>query len=91
MGIIPDEQRSERSEKGSKMLDHASDEAGADASADDHVAFFAAGVRVAGAYTCSECAYGVMVRGPLPACPMCAGRSWEAASWRPFSRRDRPR
>lgn len=69
------------------MLDQAGNQAGQGTAPDgDHVEFFAAGVRVAGAYRCAECAYGVTVRGALPACPMCAGESWEAAPWGPFSR-----
>jgi hypothetical protein len=64
------------------MLDRA--QTGA-ASKDGYVEFLATGVRVAGAYRCSGCAYGVTVHGPLPVCPMCAGESWEAAPWSPFS------
>jgi hypothetical protein len=40
-----------------------------------------------GEYRCAGCGYGVVVSGHLPACPMCRGEEWEAAHWRPFSRR----
>ena len=54
--------------------------------ADDYVEFCAAGQTGKGEYRCSECSYGVTVTSTLPVCPMCAGRSWEQAAWRPFSR-----
>ena len=41
------------------------------------IPFQAAGTRVRGAFRCAECGYGVAVTGVLPACPMCAGTSWE--------------
>jgi hypothetical protein len=40
--------------------------------------------------TCAACGYGVIVRRPPSACPMCGRRAWEDALWRPFSRRRRP-
>jgi hypothetical protein len=52
-----------------------------------HMEFLAAGTRAAGAFHCSSCAYGVTVHGILPSCPMCAGTTWDRATWRPFSRR----
>lgn len=51
--------------------------------------FHAEGAADAGDYTCSECGYGVSVKGRLPVCPMCRGRRWEdartagAARWVP--------
>jgi hypothetical protein len=68
--------------KGVSMVDRAQTRAVSKA---DYGRFFAAGVRVVGAYHCSNCTYGVTVRGELPACPMCSGESWEPAAWRPFS------
>jgi rubrerythrin len=69
------------------MLDRPGNQAGSGVASDgDYVDFLAAGVRVAGAYNCAHCGYGVTVHGPLPVCPMCARETWEAASWRPFSR-----
>jgi hypothetical protein len=60
------------------------------AAADGYVAFVAAGTRAAGSYHCSTCRYGVTVHGPLPACPMCAGTTWEVAAWSPFSHASEP-
>jgi hypothetical protein len=70
------------------MLDQAGTGAG---SAGDHVDFLVAGIRVAGAFRCSECSYGVTVRGVLPVCPMCAGAVWEPTAWSPFAQRPKPR
>jgi hypothetical protein len=52
----------------------------------DYVQFWVAGEGGKGEYRCSECSYGVAVRATLPACPVCSGRSWEQAAWRPFTR-----
>ena len=52
----------------------------------DFVEFVAAGTSVQGAYHCSSCGYGVTVHSKLPQCPMCAGTTWEANPWSPFSR-----
>jgi rubrerythrin len=52
----------------------------------DYVEFVAAGTQVTGQYRCAECGYGVTIHSELPVCPMCAGTSWEQASWSPFSR-----
>ena len=53
---------------------------------DDHVAFHATGDRAAGQFRCTECSYGVTIRGDLPRCPMCGGEVWEEAAWSPLSR-----
>ena len=45
--------------------------------ADDYVRFHASGEPGRGYFRCAECGYGAAVRGLLPACPMCAGTSWE--------------
>lgn len=52
----------------------------------DYVRFWTVGDSGKGEYRCSDCAYGVTVHTTLPVCPMCSGRSWERAPWRPFSR-----
>ena len=39
---------------------------------------------------CHACGYGVVVRRPPSACPMCGGREWAPPLWRPFSRRPEP-
>jgi hypothetical protein len=70
--------------KGVKMVDGAGTRAAEDG---DYVEFLVAGARAVGAYHCSSCAYGVTVHGVLPACPMCAGESWEPAPWSPFAQR----
>ena len=36
-------------------------------------------------FVCTDCGYGITVRGEQPACPMCRGTSWEPAPWRPFT------
>ncbi len=64
------------------MLDDTPAPASRDA---DYVEFLPAGTPVVGAYHCSDCGYGVTLRAPLPACPMCAGRSWERADWSPLA------
>jgi hypothetical protein len=51
-----------------------------------YVAFLEAGTEVKGEFTCSDCAYGVIVTRSLPVCPMCGGSSWEPAPWSPFAR-----
>jgi len=56
-----------------------------DRSGDGVVEFFATGATVTGQYRCAACGYGVTIRGELPACPMCAGESWEATAWSPFT------
>jgi hypothetical protein len=53
---------------------------------DEYVDFLTAGTTAVGEYHCSGCGYGVTVRGSLPACPMCAGITWEQAAWSPFKR-----
>jgi hypothetical protein len=50
----------------------------------DFVEFAKAGTPAAGDFHCSACGYGVTVSTALPQCPMCAGTTWEAASWSPF-------
>jgi hypothetical protein len=52
---------------------------------DDFVDFWAAGAEVRGAFHCADCGYGVSVQTKLPACPMCAGSSWELSPTSPFS------
>jgi rubrerythrin len=52
----------------------------------DYVEFVRAGAPAAGAYHCSECGYGVIVRVSLPQCPMCSGTTWEPAAVSAFSR-----
>ena len=47
-----------------------------DATDVDYVEFIAAGTRVAGAYHCAGCGYGVTLHSPLPVCPMCSGTCW---------------
>jgi hypothetical protein len=34
---------------------------------------------------CAGCGYGVVVRIPPEACPMCRATVWEHAPWRPFA------
>lgn len=53
-------------------------------SEDGFVGFHAAGDRARGAFRCAECGYGVAIAGALPACPMCAGTSWELELRPPF-------
>lgn len=36
-------------------------------------------------YRCTSCGYGISVREPPDACPMCRGTTWELGEWRPFS------
>ena len=36
-----------------------------------------AGAEAAGAFRCAGCGYGVTVTARLPACPMCAGTTWQ--------------
>ena len=52
----------------------------------DFVEFTVAGARAHGEFRCSKCGYGITVYATLPECPMCAGASWEAAEWSPFTR-----
>ena len=33
-----------------------------------------------GEFHCADCGYGVSVQTRLPACPMCAGRTWEQSA-----------
>jgi DNA-directed RNA polymerase subunit RPC12/RpoP len=47
--------------------------------------FHAAGGTAPGDVVCSECGYGVSMRGRLPACPMCGGRVWEDARMSGFA------
>jgi hypothetical protein len=44
---------------------------------DDFVVFHMTGQKGAGAYRCSDCGYGITIRGELPVCPMCSGERWE--------------
>ncbi len=53
---------------------------------DGYVQFLEAGEPAKGEYHCSGCGYGVTVHRDLPACPMCAGRTWEQTAWSPLSR-----
>jgi rubrerythrin len=53
---------------------------------DEYVRFWTAGENATGEYHCSECSYGATVHSTLPACPVCAGTSWEQSAWSPFSR-----
>ena len=55
----------------------------------DFVEFLRAGTSATGEYRCSGCGYGVTVQSALPRCPMCAGTTWEAAAWSPFSEGER--
>jgi hypothetical protein len=59
---------------------------GSGAGGDECVEFLTAGTTAVGEYHCSGCGYGVTVHAPLPACPMCAGTTWEQAAWSPFKR-----
>jgi rubredoxin len=68
---------------GVEMLDDVRDAATDEG---DYVDFLTAGTPAAGEYHCSECGYGVTVHAALPACPMCAGESWESVPWSPLSR-----
>ena len=58
---------------------------------DGFVAFHASGTRIVGAFHCSDCGYGIVSRGVLPACPMVRGATWEESSWRPFTGEAPPR
>jgi hypothetical protein len=84
MGIIPVGRGHNGPSKGVSMLDHATTGAGSDGGWVDVVE---AGTHAAGAFRCSQCNYGVTVRGALPVCPMCAGAVWEPAPWSPFAPR----
>ena len=51
-------------------------------SGDDQIArFVEAGSPARGEFQCADCGYGVTVHARLPACPMCAGRTWEQSAW----------
>jgi rubrerythrin len=39
-----------------------------------------------GELRCAECGYGISVRIPPHACPMCRSRVWEPSPWRPFTK-----
>ena len=39
--------------------------------------FGEAGSNARGEFHCADCGYGITVYTRLPACPMCAGRTWE--------------
>jgi rubrerythrin len=54
----------------------------------EYVEFLAAGADAAGAYRCSACGYGVTVHLALPQCPMCSGKTWEAAALSPIRPRE---
>ena len=43
--------------------------------------FVEAGSKARGEFRCADCGYGVSVHARLPACPMCAGRTWEQSAW----------
>lgn len=43
--------------------------------------FVEAGSTARGEFHCADCGYGVSVQTRLPACPMCAGRTWEQSTW----------
>jgi hypothetical protein len=45
---------------------------------DGYVQLYATEDVAEGSFRCAECSYGVSVSAALPACPMCAGRVWEA-------------
>jgi hypothetical protein len=62
---------------------------GAEPPSGDFVQFRSTGDRVKGEFRCSRCGYGVAVSTTLPACPMCAGTTWEPGDWSPFSRAGR--
>ncbi len=53
---------------------------------DEFVEFWTTGAQVTGEFHCSECGYGVTMRGALPQCPMCGGDAWEQSAWSPFTR-----
>ena len=55
----------------------------------DYIEFLHAGTSAAGEFRCSSCGYGVTVQAALPLCPMCAGKTWESATWSPFTREGR--
>jgi len=55
-----------------------------DRTGDDYVQF-PAGAHAKGQYRCSDCGYGITIHDELPACPMCAGTSWELVAWTPFA------
>ncbi len=42
--------------------------------------FVEAGSNARGEFHCADCGYGVSVSTRLPACPMCAGRTWEQSA-----------
>jgi len=56
----------------------------------DYVEFWATGQPVKGEFHCADCGYGVTIVRELPPCPMCGGKSWEQAAWRPFTRAKQP-
>jgi rubredoxin len=68
------------------MLDEARKSRSTDG---DFVEFAQAGRPAAGDFHCSGCGYGVTVSTSLPQCPMCAGTTWEAAPWTPFTQGER--
>jgi rubrerythrin len=45
-----------------------------------------AGEAAKGEFRCLDCGYGIVITHTLPACPMCRGRGWQEADWRPFTR-----
>lgn len=45
--------------------------------------FVEAGSKARGEFRCADCGYGVSVHARLPACPMCAGRTWEQSTGSP--------
>jgi rubredoxin len=53
--------------------------------ADDQLPFLATGTKATGQYRCYGCGYGITIHTALPECPMCAGTTWEASPWTPFS------
>jgi rubredoxin len=53
---------------------------------DGYVPFWQAGSKARGDFYCADCGYGVSVQAKLPACPMCAGTSWERSDRSPLAR-----
>jgi rubrerythrin len=82
MGIISVGTRENRLEEGVPMLDEGTSAR----LQDDYVEFLETGETAVGEYHCSSCGYGVTVHASLPACPMCAGTTWEPSAWSPFTR-----
>ena len=69
------------------MLEATPERRGGDPGTRPTLPLHSAGSPGAGQYRCATCGYGITVRAPLPVCPMCASRSWEAVPWTPFTGR----